>query len=1016
MTLPEILDNKDCSVLDGLKRMLVGAREMRVATGYFEVGSLLDLDGLWQPLEAFRVLMGDETTRRTRQELVNAARALSDGSIEAAKEKDDTLRGLAAIREALRTGVLETRVYTRAKFHAKTYLIDTPSPVNYGVVGSSNFTHPGLTQNIELNLFTTQPSQLKALREWFDARWAEGVNIQEDLLGVIDRHLREYTPFEVYVKTLHDFFLGRQVSETMWEQNESCIYKMLSQYQKDGYHQARRIADDWGGALICDGVGLGKTFIGLMLLEYYAAHQRKNVLLIVPKSARESVWESNLHSHLRHLVRSQVYARVIVRSHTDFGRQSEKNDELVEELRHWADVVIVDEAHQFRNTGPQRSEYLRRMTEGKRTFLMTATPINNSLLDLYHLIGYFARTNKHFDRIGIHNLLTHFKSAEKRLAAMVAGGGAEPVAPDIQAVAQADDLLRSDALLKALVIQRSRAYVRASEKLADSSPVFPDRQKPVVIRYSLKDVYGALYDDFTAAFGGRANGKGKPKGPGLKLAIYKREAYNRQKAPNETLNVEEQVVGLIRTNLLKRLESSYKAFEGSLTDLLWKMGRFRQVNDDPTWQAWVDAHSDTWNRVEAVKAGEDTTGEDDEDIGDEETLKYGIDPKQYRLGPMMAAVIQDMDLLAAMSDKLAANLTPETDTKLQHLKDLIGKIQAEPSLASRKVVIFTQFKDTARYLARELERAGYTDIEQLDSSHGDSKESVIKRFAPHYNHRPGSSALRDALAEPINILVSTDVLSEGLNLQDATRLVNYDIHWNPVRLMQRIGRVDRRLNLSLPLYGEGWPKNPDGRPDLRVWTYNFLPPEELDDLLGLLRRVSGKVLRINKTLGLEAAILGPDDEVEAMRQFNAGYEGEVSAIERMELAWQSLQKDHADVVATLGAMPYRLFSGRKGKVRGLFCAYRFPATASDVNGDHEEPVGEIGWYFRDANGTIWESFEECFSAIQCPPDEPRTVEATPEDRKAWREDIEARKVRPKERTLQVGAGQKTRLLCWMEIS
>jgi len=190
--LPTLLDNRgENKVLTAFRKLLPYSRQWDVATGYFEIGALLDLDGLWQPLEGMRVLLGDEMTKRTREELIRALRVQSEESIEAAKEKDDSLAGLGAVRQALVGGQIQTRVYTKAKFHAKGYIMDggANSLTDFAVVGSSNFTHPGLTQNIELNLFTTEQHQINALREWYAQVWKEGEDVSAEVLKVIERHL-----------------------------------------------------------------------------------------------------------------------------------------------------------------------------------------------------------------------------------------------------------------------------------------------------------------------------------------------------------------------------------------------------------------------------------------------------------------------------------------------------------------------------------------------------------------------------------------------------------------------------------------------------------------------------------------------------------------------------------------------------------------------------------------------------------------------------------------------------------
>lgn len=996
--LPTILDNRGTStVLDAFRRLLPRASRWDVATGYFEIGSLLALDGLWQSLEQMRVLLGDEVTRRTRQELLKSLRAQSDQSIEEAKERDDSLTGLAALRQSLADGHIQARVYTRAKFHAKGHLMEGgPSElVDYAVVGSSNFTLPGLTQNIELNILTTEQHQIKALREWYDQMWKEAEDVSAEVLTVIERHLREYRPFEVYAKALYAYFQGREKTQTDWERNESVIYPLLSKYQRDGYHRALQIAERWGGALVCDGVGLGKTFIGLMLLEN-ALYHRKKALLIVPKSARKSVWERHLDLHLKPRYKRAYRDQIQVHNHTDFGRDGTVPDEDLDYYKQFFDVIIVDEAHHFRHPYRTRAKKLMELCAGKQVYFLTATPINNSLVDLYNLINFFAQNDlRYFAEIGVHNLRRHFTEAEKRMEKEANGEEG-----DVQAQAQATDFLRTDALLKEVLIQRSRRYVMESEAMEENRPCFPERQPPVVVNYSLNKVYAGLYEDIKLAF--------HKTDPMLTLAVYNTEAFKRREQDKDktTLGYQANVIGLIRTLLLKRLESSYKAFEASLEDLLRKMALFVEANAPEMWAQWQQKHTNLWTTLifhQQQRAIDTEAQSEDEEENDAPELPTSLDSEKYNVQAILGLTIEDMTQIVSILNKVYDRLSPQTDDKLAQLVALLNTSE----LAGRKLVIFTEFRDTARYLFRELkERLPQARIEELDSTRKIDREKVIKRFAPYYNCN--AQELPQYVDDPIDILISTDVLSEGLNLQDANVLVNYDVHWNPVRLMQRIGRVDRRLDMSKPVH------------HTKVYVYNFLPPSELEDLLNLLRRVSGKILRINKTLGIEAPILRPDDPEAAMKLFNEKYEQQASATEVLELELQRIENEHPEVYQELPDLPRRLFSGKRaeeGRPRGLFCAYRYPAPhPPDPPQAEGEAVGELRWYFREAEtGDILEGVEAIAALIRCEVDTPRVTEAGAEALKEARKAIETERVNRHLRDMQAVAGAKATLVCWMEV-
>jgi len=366
--LPAIIDNRNGNTLSkALRKLLPNLEKMDVATGIFEIGSFLLLEGFWQHLKKIRILMGDGTARRTKREIVRALLEISDNSIENEKVRDDALTGLAAVRQAITEKQIMVRAYSRSKFHAKSYLMEAKetSPVDFAIVGSSDFTRPGLAEELELNLFTTDQAHIENLREWYNEIWKKSDTVRSELLNIIDPHLKEYDPFTVYAKALSEFFAGREKSQDEWERTQSVIYPMLSQYQKDGYHQALQIAENWNGALVCDGVGLGKTFIGLMLLER-CLNEDKRTLLIVPKSAEESVWKANIRRYLKPHYPIELKERLRVEKHTSFGREGLIDEEWLNYYRKRTDVIIIDEAHHFRNPKANRGKLLMDIAADKK--------------------------------------------------------------------------------------------------------------------------------------------------------------------------------------------------------------------------------------------------------------------------------------------------------------------------------------------------------------------------------------------------------------------------------------------------------------------------------------------------------------------------------------------------------------------------------------------------------------------------------------------------------------------------
>jgi superfamily II DNA/RNA helicase len=1044
--LPVIMDNRgDNTVVNALRRLLPNLQKMDVATGVFEVGAFLLLEDLWRNLSGIRILMGDETTRRTKREIVQGLREASHNSLEREKERGDALSGLLAVREAIAAGRIAVRVYSKAKFHAKSYLMEShdTSPVDFAIVGSSNFTRPGLTENLELNLFSTDQVHIENLRRWYQELWAEAEDVREDILQVIEPHLKEYDPFTVYARALYEFFAGREKSQDEWERGESVLYQTLSQYQRDGYHRALQIAEQWNGALICDGVGLGKTYIGLMLLER-CIHDNERVLLVVPKSAEESVWLTNIRRYLRRKYDIFYEEQFKIKRHTDFGREGGISESELEYFRKRTDAIIIDEAHHFRNPRSKRGRQLMELAAGKKLFMLTATPINNSLDDLYHLINYFAQNKPdHFARIRIQNLRAHILEAEKRM---------EKEKPDVAVaeVAEDEDFLRTDALLKNVLIQRSRAYVKKAEGENENAPLFPERQKPRVAEYSLKSVYETLYGEIREAF--------DKKNPFLSLAIYNTSAYHKD-PDKQTAEYQKLVIGLIRTLLLKRLESSFKAFEASVEDLLAKMSDFLKKHAPALFEAWTTTNKRWWSLAQAhilqrlEKEEDETENEEDEGLL-EETADF--DPSELNMDRLTQDVQEDMQILTQFLAKIYRRFyakegeeqDPQKDEKLQKLLSLLRE---DELLQGQKVLIFSEFRNTARYLAEQLVGAGFEAVEQVDSGRNvKNREMIIKRFAPYYNCANadrdllGQSELSECLANPIHILISTDVLAEGLNLQDACLIINYDLHWNPVRLMQRIGRVDRRLNPEIE-------QMLDRPPQLKgkVYFWNFLPPKELDDLLHLKRTLDGKILRINRMLGIEGALLHPDDPDMALKLFNERYEGRESTEELMRLEKQHIEAETPQLWQALENLPRRLFSGKKAgagfgpvvnrrgeEVRhiepnprpGLFACYRMPpivGTAAtnlteytkEKYDPEKHPQGEVKWYFRDAEtAKVAEVLEQTWTAVRCTQGTERTIEQGVTALGPARKAIEKHIKQTYLKDIQAPIGAKPTLLAWMEIS
>jgi len=1030
--------------LDYLREWTEVARSFDIGTGFFEIGSLLAMDGRWQQLEKIRILMGDEVSLKTGRAFGEALKSRIghiDHNLEEEKRANPFLHGVEAVVEAIKSGQIECRVHRKKKFHAKVYITHSRFDVigAQALVGSSNFTKPGLTQNVELNIQIQSGREVAQLQDWFESHWAESEPVTEEVLKVAKRHIRRYLPFEVYAKALHEYFRGHELTAGEWDQQRSKMFPRLDRYQQEAYWSLMKIARRYGGAFLCDGVGLGKTFVGLMLIERLVSHENKKVAVFAPKAAREGVWEPHLREWLPDIGGTgggRDFSSLALFNHTDLNRKGDF-PERFRNIARQADAVIIDEAHHFRNRGRQakpedeedrRSRYWRlfelldREAKPKLLFLLTATPINNRLADFRHMAELFTRgDDTYFARtLGVNNFTGRFNHLEKQLRQSL--GGDEALQDGLQEDAR--DVLGADEVFSALVVQRSRSYAKASqEQERDESTSFPIRNNPRVADYSIRKSYGEALDIFQQAF--------QRENPLFTLAIYYPLAY--YTGSNEDINPleqnrQKQVVGLIRTLFLKRFESSVRAFERSLDRLMRRLLAFVEVHsvseaEKHRYQRWKSNNADVvaYRPAEQLSLDLDEGSESeeadlDEDIVPPELLENvtELSRSDYDVTRIINETYNDLGQIADFL-AFARQFGPDQDDKLKKLIRLLRSKEME----GRKVLVFTEFADTARYIFAHLKEAGIEGLAQLDSNSKVDRADIIRRFSPYYNGSSSTDLAREG-KEEIRVLISTDVLSEGLNLQDATRLINYDIHWNPVRLMQRIGRVDRRMSPSIEerLIAD----HPGTKKDRgKVTFWNFLPPDEINDILSLYKKVTQKTLLISKTFGIEGRkLLAPDDDFAALREFNASYEGKKSRAEELHLEYQQLLKQHPELAEELDLMPGSIFSGRrrlKKGVRGVFFCFALPALDQE-KGEFTLEAGPTRWYLYDSNeDEIIESSGRIVDSIRSNPNTPRRCGTEERTLKEIRQKVlhHIRNTYLKQVQAPVSA-PKPKLMCWMELN
>ena len=1026
-----------------------------IATGYFEIGALRRMDGQWQKLDKIRILMGDETSKSSKGVILNAIKSRLDESFDKEKDENHFMAGIPAIMEAIRSGKIEIRVYTKHKFHAKLYITHPRKELgldaSFALVGSSNFTIPGISKNIEMNVRIDPQAQVRELRNWFEEFWEQGEDVSEDVFKTIERHAREYEPFLIYGRSLEEYFRGRDATVDAWHEDEreiaegnkefSQMWCKLDKYQKDGYQNLLKIAGTWGGALLCDGVGLGKTYVGLMLLEKLAGYDRKRVLLLSPKSVHEAVWDPELKDKLGHLYGDNL-GNITALKHTDLNGLSEDRKEFI---MNYFDAIIIDEGHHFRNRNSRYKilhELINNGTRRKQVYFLTATPINNGVADLYRMISLFTNENEgHFASIGIHNLKGHFMRMKRDLNKLMFDD--EDLEGDIEAgltKEEADQRLKTDKIVKTMIVQRSRNFVRESMKNSDRAIVFPHEVKPKGAYYDLHEVYGDLLKEFEKAFA--------KKDPLFKLSIY--YPYDHLIVPKDEDDHDYQmnkgrlgaIARLIRVGFLKRFESSFESFRVSCHNLLLKNLKWLDMYGsipgyEGKLEVWLEENSEYVSMARTLHPDIDDEDGDEDYLHDLPSGKLTdwAEEGEFNVEGIVKDAFADIDQIVNFLSKMT-EISSETDDKISKLIELLN---SDEMTSNRKVIIFSEFMTTARYIRDELvKRMPDTVIVEIDSKTAENRTSVVRRFSPYYNGSSSELLSCDCKGEieghdkkkcskkeeEIQILISTDVLAEGLNLQDSLRLINYDIHWNPVRLMQRIGRIDRRLNLDYEdTIIADHPERESERRKLAYW--NFLPPNQLDSLLGLFERVSGKYLNIAKILGIEGGYgLTEEQELGDLKDFNEMYMGKRTIEEELRLKYQDICREYPELRTNWKNMPTRTISGKRLDGRYAFFCYSIPGKRLIDGEAGDEEIwtledGESLWFLYDfEKHEIIEKIEDMLlinEKMECLPAEVRVMNIGEDELSQTKKKIEDHIFSTIMRDMKIPMGHDPVLQCWMSI-
>ena len=958
--------------------------KMDIVTGFFSLAALHILYTELSKGNKYRIVLGDiQDMSRDEDFLKRAINLLQgDSALEDAFQLSKYAKNALAF---LKQQSVEVRTINKAFCHAKSYSFEDNKDAahDYAIMGSSNLTEAGLgikaSSNVELNLVETgrENATVKELKAWFKDLWENVAstkielpdkkteNAKEYLIEQIQQIFKAYTPEEIYYKILFEFFRADiEMNDSIEYQRDmeflqkSKIWNTLFDFQKSGVVSLVKLITRYGGAILADAVGLGKTFSALGVIKYFQ-NNGYHTLIFCPKKLRNNWTRYNVNANSRF---EEDHFEYMVRSHTDLqeNRINNYKDNVTIDsiLAHEKLLIVVDESHNLRNDKSCRYKMLlndiinesAKRGHTVKVLLLSATPINTGLIDIrnqFKMIGY--NENKHFYNEfklplpsgGSDILRTIFQQANSRYTdwSREKNRTVNTLRDKLHEVNHFFDLTDE------LIIARNRAFVTTYE----SSLKFPVQLKPQNEHIGIRDIgsykdMDAMYDDMKI----------------LRLTAYQPTQYNYYLNPDfvniantitEKVNNNEAFVGkttyedalyfaldAVKTEnnsaeLQKIIAQNWvvkqSIKEANAGKINWDDSALRELSLagmmislfikrlESCWSSCLstltkvrDLHL-KWLDLAQIRATAVFDDEDEEIVIDEDIETIGkrtIDFNQMvRINDYISDLQRDIDILNRLienledyGNKIAAGT--RTDEKLEKLIDVLSQREG------RKVVIFTSYSDTAQYIYDHISNY-FSGVELVtgDISTSDLEEK-LQRFAPfsklfmekkwddlykansinpaNYNNKhlyiiwhlliQASSSYkkeRDQLNDPVNILVATDCVSEGQNLQDADTVINYDIHWNPVRLIQRFGRIDRI-----------------GSPNAEIQSVNFWPSDDIESYLKLSDRVSNRMVVMN-VAGSET--LQANEDIEKMEQNNTF---------RQEQDARSLKSIHDDKVGEIEDM------------------------------------------------------------------------------------------------------------------
>jgi len=909
-----IIDNIRLRLFEELNRILKEQKSIDVASAYFNIAGFQLIKDELSNAEKFRLLIGSSPPIDERKpdifepEEVYRKRFrqdLEDDIFE--KDKKEAVVSLIGL---LRNPSWEVRLYDKGFLHGKAYIFD-----KLAIIGSSNFTYSGFTSNTELNAVLDEAYSRYIKEEWFEKFWKEARDFKEELIKILNESkfgTKEYPPYHIFIKSLYelqkeDILFQYEPPETLPESEVD-----LANFQEDAVKRIYSRLKAYNGVLIADSVGLGKTWIAKKIIEDFGFYRRQRFLVVCPASVDETLWRPALKDIgvSENIIHQEELGREP--EEFDFANVERKLNFKLEEIA----LIVMDESHNFRNPLSNRYENLFTLIERAgnkhkpKVILLTATPMNNTYWDLYFQLMLLAQNdNRIFLKEGIFDLERQFRKADKG---------------DISHLAD---------ILQIISIRRTRQYIKnnypdAKYKNEEGNWVkieFPER-KLDEINYSLDETYQGLYYQIAEKIEKQ-----------LTLAYYRLEEYRIVGKKDELeLGRMTALAGILQTQLLKRLESSVEAFRRSIQTQIDFLLTFRELFKDGKIlrKKFYDKYL---SYLEEEK-------ENAQYLIDEMKKNFeSVNPNDFNLDKFYEDLDKDIKIFQAIRD-LVIPIEKLQDAKLKELKKRLLEFKDKG-----KCLIFSFYADTIEYLYNAL-----SEDKDFCSKFGRKIAMITGSFPSSTVRR--LEVVNNFLNSDIDLLFSTDILSEGQNLQKARIAINYDLHWNPVRMIQRAGRIDRI-----------------GSPFSQIYIYNFYPEKELESLLELVKILQKKIEMINDTIGLDTSVMGEKINPKVfgiIRDLRGTKEDKEKVLKELEeeqfgggeLFWQPLKDFGLEKLKEFcESLPHGIQSGLKKGIRGLYFYYKY---------DEDYHL----WYLYDvAQDDFITNKTQILNFISCREEEPRVI-------------------------------------------